>query len=417
MGKGSKTDSLPRGVTIRKRNRTFDCYQIAFTYKGIECREQVKIEVTPKNTKYVSNLLGEIQNKIHLQVFNYADYFPDSPKLKFFGQVVDRTKNVKDYMDEYIAACKKRGLSPSSINGYQKLVKALKYFHDFPVVELTPHVFKQFIIKSGNSPKTLRNKFSFLRTTLAEAVTDGIVTTNPVDSVKLSNYVKIENKVNIDGEHEEVDPFKPKEVEAILEACAADEVNLVRFVFNTGLRPSEWSALRWSHIDFDNKEVIIKEAIVQSIEGSELKGPKSKAGKRTVPLNVEALAALQEQKTLSLLANGFVFPQDFTKPVQLPNGKLNRINPDSFRKHRWSAILERAGVRYRYPYQMRHTYATKHISQGIHIWQLAQWMGHSGPEMLYRHYGNYIEEYQKKEQIRTGIARTDELKNNNKLNQ
>lgn len=417
MGKGSKTDSLPRGVTIRKRNSTFDCYQVAFTYKGIECREQVKIEVTPKNTKYVTNLLGEIQNKIHLQVFNYADYFPDSPKLKFFGQVVDRTKNVKDYMDEFIAACKKRGLSPSSINGYQKLVKALKYFHDFPVVELTPHVFKQFIIKSGNSPKTLRNKFSFLRTTLAEAVTDGIVTTNPVDSVKLSNYVKIENKVNIDGEHEEVDPFKPKEVEAILEACAADEVNLVRFVFNTGLRPSEWSALRWGHIDFDNNEVIIKEAIVQGIEGSELKGPKSKAGKRTVPLNVEALAALQEQKALSLLANGFVFPQDFTKPVQLPNGKLNRINPDSFRKHRWSAILERAGVRYRYPYQMRHTYATKHISQGIHIWQLAQWMGHSGPEMIYRHYGNYIEEYQKKEQIRTGIARTDELKNNNKLNQ
>lgn len=411
MGKGSKTDSLPRGVTIRKRNSTFDCYQVAFTYKGIECREQVKIEVTPKNTKYVTNLLGEIQNKIHLQVFNYADYFPDSPKLKFFGQVVDRTKNVKDYMDEYIAACKKRGLSPSSINGYQKLVQALKYFHDFPVVELTPHVFKQFIIKSGNSPKTLRNKFSFLRTTLAEAVTDGIVTTNPVDSVKLSNYVKIENKVNIDGENVEVDPFKPKEVEAILEACAADEVNLVRFVFNTGLRPSEWSALRWGHIDFDNKEVIIKEAIVQSIEGSELKGPKSKAGKRTVPLNVEALGALQEQKTLSLLANGFVFPQDFTKPVQLPNGKLNRINPDSFRKHRWSAILERAGVRYRYPYQMRHTYATKHISQGIHIWQLAQWMGHSGPEMIYRHYGNYIEDYQKKEQIRTGIARTDELKN------
>lgn len=407
MGKGRKTDTLPRGVTIRKRNSTFDCYQIAFTYKGIECRELVKIEVTAKNTKYVTRLLGEIQNDIERQSFNYAEYFPESPKLRMFGQVVDRTKNVKDYMDEYIAACKKRGISPSTIDGYEKLVKALSYFHKFPVVELTPHVFKQFIIKSGNSPKTLRNKFSFLRTALAEAVTDGIVPLNPVDSVKLSNYVKIENKVDIDGDNEDVDPFKPDEVDAILEACGPDEYNLVKFVFNTGLRPSEWSALRWDNIDFENKEVIIKAAIVVGIE----KGPKSKAGKRSVPLNEEALAALHDQKALSLLANGFVFPQDFTKPVQLPNGKLNRILPDSFRKHRWTKILDRAGVRYRYPYQMRHTFATKHISQGVHIWQIAKWMGHSGPEMLHRHYGSYIEAYEKKGKIRTAIAPDENLKN------
>jgi integrase len=90
-----------------------------------------------------------------------------------------------------------------------------------------------------------------------------------------------------------------------------------------------------------------------------------------------------------------VFAKYTKTRVKVPNGELNRINPDSFRKHRWTLILNDAGVDYRYPYQMRHTFATKHISNGVNIWQLANWMGHSSPEMLFNHYGNFIEAHEK----------------------
>ncbi|MFP1497602.1 tyrosine-type recombinase/integrase [Escherichia coli] len=53
---------------------------------------------------------------------------------------------------------------------------------------------------------------------------------------------------------------------------------------------------------------------------------------------------------------------------------------------------KKAGVRYRNPYQTRHTFATRHISQGVNLFWLAGQMGHKGPEMLFRHYGSYLAE-------------------------
>lgn len=383
---------LPRGVTIRELD-TKNTLQVAFTYKGVRCREQIDIEPTTKNINYAKNLLGEIKNAIERQTFQYADYFPESPKLKIFGRNVDRRRTVLHYMKEYEAAAEKRGLSPSTLEGYRKLQLALSELHSIPVTELSAPRLKQFVLESGNTAKTLRNKFSYLRSALAEAVTDGLVPINPVDTIKLSNYVEKNNKVDLDDNHDDIDPFTPAEVEKIYEHCRPDELNIVQLVFNTGMRPSEWSALRWSDIDFVHKQIFVRVAIVHN----QMKGPKSKAGKRLIPLNDIGLSALNRQKALSFLADGFVFPQNLKMPVQLPDGELNRVNPDSFRKHKWSRVMKSAGIRSRYPYQMRHTYATRHISEGVHLWQLANWMGHASPEMLFRHYGKFIEDYQKKQ--------------------
>jgi integrase len=51
--------------------------------------------------------------------------------------------------------------------------------------------------------------------------------------------------------------------------------------------------------------------------------------------------------------------------------------------------LKKAGVRYR-NHQTRHTFATRHISQGVNLFWLAGQMGHKGPEMLFRNYGKYL---------------------------
>ena len=398
---GEKRRKLPRGVSI-KQNRASESLQVAFTYKGVRCREVLRIEPTTRNIKYADNLLGEIQNAIERKTFQYADYFPNSTKLRIFGRQVDRTKTVIDYLDEYQDAAKLRGLSPSTLEGYRKLKKSLAELHDVPVTELTPALLKDFVRRSGNSPKTLRNKFSYLRSALAEALTDGLVEINPIDTIKLSNYVAKDNKVSLDGEHNDIDPFTPSEVESILNHARQDEINIVKFVFNTGMRPSEWSALRWDDIDFINNLVVVKVAIVHH----QMKGTKTNAGKRAIPLNDEALEALNAQKALSFVGGEFVFPQKVGMPVQLPSGEMNRINPDSFRKHKWSRILKSAGVRYRYPYQMRHTFATRHISQGVNLWQLANWMGHASPEMLFRHYGKFIEDYEKTKQNDTQMTLT-----------
>jgi len=398
---GKERGKLPRGVTVRE-NKSGESIQIAFTYMGMQCREIIALPGTRKNINYASNLLGEVKGAIEREIFQYEKYFPNSAKLKMFGRSVNTNKTIGEYLDDYQQSSIKRGLSPSTIEGYRKLKLSLSELHDLPVRRLTSSRLKQFVKESGNSPKTLRNKFSYMRSALAEAVTDGIVSINPVDGIKLSNYVEKDNKVDLQNEHKDIQPFTPDEIERIYKHCKADEINIVKLVFNTGLRSSEWSALKWDHVDFDCRTINIKTAIVHGIE----KGTKSKSGKRTIPLNDVALSALRDQMPKSYLLGEYVFSKNSRAPVQFRNGDLNRINPDSFRKHRWTRILKEAGVEYRYPYQMRHSYATRHISEGANLWQLANWMGHSSPEMVFNHYGKFIEAYQKKsEQNHTVITR------------
>lgn len=98
------------------------------------------------------------------------------------------------------------------------------------------------------------------------------------------------------------------------------------------------------------------------------------------PVTNEAMLALSSQKPFSFMKDATVFEDPKT-------GKA-WASADAIRKKAWVPTLRKAGIRYRNPYQTRHTFATRHISQGVNLF----W-GHKGPEMLFRHYGSYLKEY------------------------
>ncbi len=66
------------------------------------------------------------------------------------------------------------------------------------------------------------------------------------------------------------------------------------------------------------------------------------------------------------------------------------------RKTLWLPLMERAGIPYRNPYQLRHTYASTLLTAGANPWYVAQQLGHEDVEMVFRTYGKFIrEDYQK----------------------
>ena len=280
MGKKEQGSlSLPRGVTIRQ-HKTGSTLVITFTYKGVLCREPLsRMEVNARGVKYAERLLGEIKNQIIDGAFEYAKYFPNSQKLKLFGGV-KKNKNIKSYLDEYLIICQNRNLSPSTIRGYEKCLSALSALHKFHVSELTPAVLKNWIASRKTKLKTIRNNLSFLRSAIDEAVTDGLLTINPVTLVSASRYHVLDNTPGSDDY--EVDPFTPAETTAIYDACHYPEWrNLFRFAFNTGLRSSELCALRWTDIDFIGNTAHVQTASVVGV----IKSTKTKAGTRKVQLN------------------------------------------------------------------------------------------------------------------------------------
>ncbi len=374
----TKSLKLPRGVTIRKHSNG-ETINITFTFKGVKCREPLSnLEVNSKNIKYAERTLGEIHNKIERGTFNYGEQFPRSSRLKIFGNA-STGKTVKVYLEEYLVICETRKLSPSTVVGYKKCLNALVSLHVFPASELTPATLKTWIQGQKTTLKTIRNQLSFLRSALDEAVTDGVLQINPVSLVTASRY---QSSKSDDESDYIVDPLSPAEVKALLHSAGNKQwENLFRFAIETGLRSSELCALRWRDIDFIGKTAHVQNASVVGV----IKGTKTKAGTRKVELTEEALYALTSQKPFTFLKDATVFED--------PKTGNPWAGADAIRKKAWVPCLRKAGIRYRNPYQTRHTFATRYISQGANLFWLAGQMGHKGPEMLFRHYGSYLKEY------------------------
>ena len=385
MGK-TESPKLPRGVTVRKHSQG-ETINITFTYKGVKCREPLSnLEVNNKNLKYAERTLGEIHNKIERGTFIYAEYFPHSSRLKIFGNAATG-KTVKMYLDEYLSICETRKLSPSTINGYKKCRSALSDLHSFPASELTPAAMKAWIQSRTTTLKTIRNHLSFLRSALDEAVTDGVLQINPVSLVTASRYQS--DKSTTDSDYI-VDPLSPAEVDALLASAGNKQwENLFMFAIQTGLRSSELCALRWRDIDFIGKTAHVQNASVVGV----IKGTKTKAGTRKVELNEMAMAVLSAQKAFTFMKDETIFED--------PKTSKPWASADAIRKKAWVPTLRKAGIRYRNPYQTRHTFATRHISQGANLFWLAGQMGHKGPEMLFRHYGSYLKAYDNSTSIKS----------------
>lgn len=146
--------------------------------------------------------------------------------------------------------------------------------------------------------------------------------------------------------------------------------NLFRFAIHTGLRSSELCALSWHDIDFVGRTIHVQNASVVGV----IKGTKTKAGTRKVELADEAMKALINQKPFTFMKDEIVFED--------PKTNKPWASADAIRKKVWLPTLRKAGIRYRNPYRTRHTFATRHISQGANLFWLAGQMGHKGPEML-----------------------------------
>lgn len=363
----------PRGVSVREWG-TGHAIRIIFSYRGVQCRETLKLEPTKANLKYAERLRGEIINAIALGTFNYADYFPNSKRARLFGHAIIKATTgemLKDYM--MIA---EKTLEASTYNGYRKVCEAHLYpiFGHIPIRELSPLIIRNWITGLSLTVKTVRNILTPLRNMLDQALNDGVIERNPLDKLVLSKLI---NKKTSQSNWE-VDPFDQDEIKAILNEASGQARNLFQFAFFAGLRTSELIALEWDDIDWLKGLVRVSRAVVLKQE----KGTKTKSGARDVLLLPPALEALKNQKSFTFLEGKRVF---YNPRINTPWETDGQI-----RKTCWTHILRKAGVRYRNPYQTRHTYASMMLSAGENPLWVATQMGHKDTEMIIKHYGRWI---------------------------
>ena len=177
-------------------------------------------------------------------------------------------------------------------------------------------------------------------------------------------------------------------MESILKACEGQVQNIFEFAFWTGLRTSELIAVRWQDVDFQAKKVHIR--ITRTTQGEKYRG-KTITSLRAIDLNPPARDALLRQKTYTE-GKVSVFENPHTGQPWKDHAPLRRTA--------WQPALEKAGVRYRCPYQTRHTYASMHLSAGAEPMYVAAQMGHRDWGMIRKVYGRWLPEYSESQQTR-----------------
>ncbi|NLY34816.1 MAG: site-specific integrase [Alcaligenaceae bacterium] len=282
--------------------------------------------------------------------------------------------NIEEYLRDWIET-QKHYLKASTLDDYDKIVRNLL----IPAFgSLMLHEWKRKDIKNwlglmtcGN--KRMRNIQSVIRRALTDAIDEELIDYNFMNDFCYQKKDKPK-------EFDDIDPFTPDEQLSILEACPPELAPQFQFLLWTGLRTSEFIALDWAQIDFINQQVRVSKAITQASKGI-AEPPKTKAGYRRVKLLQPAIDALNTQKNFSPKKGKVVFLNPETK---------ERWTGDSPIRNHWKKILKKASVRYRRPYQTRHTYASMMLSAGENPMWVAQQMGHSNWTMIAKIYGRWM---------------------------
>ncbi|MDR7094121.1 site-specific integrase [Hydrogenophaga laconesensis] len=350
------------GIDVREKS-----IRITFTLDGKQERRTVYVggkplPPNPRNILYAERLAAEIREKIDLGIFSMAEYFPASGDS---GQAVTVEAQLSNWIAaQRIEASTKAGYSSAakfwSAALPDKPVKALKHSDILKVIANRPDL----------SGKTINNYVSVLREAMSLALMDKLIRENPVTDIPRAKHQK-----------EPPDPFSREEVSYIVQAFEArhpgQAANMVAFWFWTGMRTSEIFGLQWSNIDLASGTMLVTKAMVRG----EKKNTKTNVA-RLVHLNSMALSAIQKQRQHTQMAGGAVF--------QDPRYGTAWDDERAFRRSFWTPILKSLGVRYRRPYNMRHSYATAMLMAGMTPAFCAKQLGHS-VEMFLRTYSKWLD--------------------------
>lgn len=365
MGRGQN------GIEVRD-----DAIRLSFYFDGRRIKRTLYVgdqpmRATQANLKHAARVADEIRARIKAGEFVLAEYFPEDG-----GDGGPTT--VDKQLQTWLAAQRVETSTKDGFKAAANFWKAGSYHESdlhlalgaVPVRQLKlSHILTALARRPELSGKTINNYVSVLRSALALAVHDKVIRENPADKVPSAKWQK-----------EPPDPFTEDEREAII--AAADRkhpgqvANMVRFWMWTGLRTSELIGLRWANVDLATGVVRIREAKVKA----ERKGTKTNLV-RDVRLPSFALDALVAQKAHTYLKGEEVF--------QDPRHAEPWATEASFRKVFWVPMLKALGIRYRRPYQCRHTYATVLLMNGRTPAWCATQLGHS-VEVFLNTYAKWI---------------------------
>ena len=205
----------------------------------------------------------------------------------------------------------------------------------------------------GLSPKTVRNINQIISSAMNLAKSQKLILANPIEGCALPRV-----------EHQEMKTLTAEQLNAFLqEAKNSGVFEMYYLELATGLRRGELLGLKWEDIDLTSGTIRVRRQVCR-INGVVTEAPlKTKNAYRSILIGEDAVGILKQQK--EKVACEYVFPSPTGGP----------ISPDSV-LHMLHRVLERARLPKVRFHDLRHTFATLAIQNGVDIKTVSGILGH-----------------------------------------
>lgn len=291
-------------------------------------------------------------------------------------------KSTGEYLDEWLTNVARDRVSAKTFERYESIVRCsiTPRLGEVPLPKLTPsHIMEHYSWlgehgrvgagRDGLAARSILHTHRVLRKALNDAVTMGVLASNPTDAVKPPRVVRPQAKA-----------LSKAQAQELLRLLDGDPLFLpVLIALTTGMRRGEILALSWDQVDLgQSPRVTVTRSVEQTSQRVVFKEPKTAQGRRTIPIPGSTARVLNRHRIAQArqrLQDGEAYV-DNNLVCCASEGSIWR--PDTltscFRKKVRALGGDFEGLRF---HDLRHTHATLLMLDRIPAKVVSERLGHS----------------------------------------
>lgn len=312
-------------------------------------------------------------------------------RMKHSNSLVPSDMTVDAWFRYWIDHIKGNNIRPNTIRNYteryEKNIK--KYIGDMVLSDVKPMHCQLVLDKMVKDYRqsTIEQTRITLGVLFRSALDNDIILSHPLKDNVRSISKKESKKMRVLTIEEQKKFLKCSE--------KSSNFNQFSFILQTGLRTGEMIGLKWSDVDLKNRMLHVNRTMEyrHSVGEWRVGEPKSKSGKRCIPLTGEAVDILQKQKkknsklkVVSLEYSEFVFLNRNGEPTK------NSAYDTCLQK-----LCEKNEIEHFSMHTLRHTFATRCIESGMKPKTLQMILGHANIGITMNLYVHITDDEKKKE--------------------
>ena len=289
---------------------------------------------------------------------------------------------LNQFLDQWLANVAKPRIRARTFQDYQSLLRlyirpvlGTRFIGTIGQMDMQGLYAQMF--ERGLSARTIEYTNAVLQSAFRQAVRWRMLAEDPCAGVDLPRV-----------KHREMDALSVEECRRFLSVAERSEwYALFALALTTGMRPSEYLALKWTDIDFTRGTASVSRTIQMSGSAWAFDDTKRKRSRRMVKLQGFVLKALQaarldesvDRKGSCRSANNLIFVTASGSPLR------QRVVKREFRR-----LLAKAGIRSVRLYDLRHTAATLGIAAGVSVKVIADQLGHASISFTLERYSHVL---------------------------